>query len=90
MLSLLERERDEALFNQLMAKFNQYWAEKEPAFVHYFQQYYANRPGMCKDYIDTSKLQLTAGSTVYIDLFTFFIPNINREVGPLLQKFPPW
>ena len=44
-LSLLENETDVAVFQHRLVKFSQYWKDKAPTFVQYFQQYYANRPG---------------------------------------------
>ena len=56
--SLLERETDTVVFQELMVKFQEYWRNKEPSFVNYFLHYYANRPGKCKkSNIVTSSMQ---------------------------------
>ena len=46
-LTLPERERDRAVFEEPLVKFTQYWTDKVPAFIQYFQQYYGTRPGKC-------------------------------------------
>ena len=55
-LSLLESETDVAVFQKRLDKFSQCWEEKAPAFIQYFQEYYANRPGRCNTYIHTSNI----------------------------------
>ena len=44
-LSLLESERSTVSFQEQLSKFIQYWKDKVPAFIQYFREYYANRPG---------------------------------------------
>ena len=55
-LSLLESETDMAVFQKQLDKFSKCWEDKAPAFIHYFQEYYANHPGRCNTYIHTSSM----------------------------------
>ena len=32
-------------FQSLLKQFTQYWASREPEFIQFFEQHYANRPG---------------------------------------------
>ena len=45
MLCLLEGETNPATFTERMKQFITYWTPREPNFMQYFSQYYANRPG---------------------------------------------
>lgn len=45
MLCLLEAELNPSKFHQLLRQFIQYWTLWESAFVKFFEQQYANRPG---------------------------------------------
>ena len=44
-LSLLEVETDITTFHLMMTTFLDYWKDKAPEFISYFEQYYVHRPG---------------------------------------------
>ncbi len=44
-LSLLEGETDITAFHLMMTTFLDYWKDKAPEFIIYFEQYYVHRPG---------------------------------------------
>ena len=45
MLCLLEGETNPGTFTERLEQFIIYWTPREPHFMKYFSQHYANRPG---------------------------------------------
>ena len=49
-LWMLMTEADVGVFQRSLEAFQAFWERKEPEFISYFKNYYANRVGEFKDY----------------------------------------
>ena len=95
-LSLLESETDVAVFQKRLDKFSQCWEGKAPAFIQYFQEYYANRPGRCNTYIHSNMWVAYTGHKNRVrkncigmnPLLTMYKFH-HRKMGSLLQTLCP-